>query len=412
MPMAPITSKPCILSLQFFSAPDAFGGAWNYTHEVNRRLAARGHRVHLITCKPREDLAADEVIDGVRFHRIGCRDSKRFFTLGRRIRQFVRSIAREEDIRLVHVHNPLVGLLALTCPKLWKTPKVIQLQSLWYDEERINRLGPEGRPGFGSSLWWRLQFIRCMEWALFARAGTVLFLSRFMQKQFVEYFPGRGSRQEVIPGGVDTRRFHPPEGVHSRARCRETLALPADAPVFLTVRRLEPRMGLDRLLDAAAQIVQQRPDLPFKLVMVGKGSQREALAQRIQSLELQDRVRLEGEVDADRLPMYFGAADVFVLPTAALEGFGLATVEALACGLPVLGTPIGATVEILNPLDPRLLFGDSSSGAMAEGLMRFLDQPEPYLALKPLCRDTAVSRYDWERVVDRIEGTFQEVHSG
>ena len=76
----------------------------------------------------------------------------------------------------------------------------------------------------------------------------------------------------------------------------------------------------------------------------------------IRQNDLQDKVRLTGMIPRDVLPSYYRAADVFVLPTLSIEGFGLVTIEALATGLPVLGTPVGGTVEILKGVDESLLF--------------------------------------------------------
>ena len=102
---------------------------------------------------------------------------------------------------------------------------------------------------------------------------------------------------------------------------------------------------------------------------------------------MQDYISLTGSVSKEQLPFYYGVADLFVLPTSAIEGFGLATAEALACGLPVLGTPIGGTVEILNSIAPQLLFESASVEAIANGVEKFLKNPLPFLDLKERCRE-------------------------
>ena len=68
--MNSLPPKPAILSLQYHSYPDAVGGAWKLTHEINKRLVGRGHRVVLITCKSENDCPDNEIIDGVEFYRI------------------------------------------------------------------------------------------------------------------------------------------------------------------------------------------------------------------------------------------------------------------------------------------------------------------------------------------------------
>jgi glycosyltransferase involved in cell wall biosynthesis len=116
-----------------------------------------------------------------------------------------------------------------------------------------------------------------------------------------------------------------------------------------------------------------------------------------------------GRLDTLTLVSYYQSADVFVLPTTFIEGFGLATVEALASGLPVLGTPVGGTIEILKSIDEHWLFADTTPEAMADRLESFLKDPRPFLALKPLCREVAITQYGWEHVVDRVEDEFYKI---
>ncbi len=400
-------TKPAILSLQFYSWPDAIGGAWKYTHEVNRRLVERGWPVHLITCKPDPSFKDFETIDGVMFHRLSATDSRQFFRLGRRVNRAIRRIDEETRIGLVHVHNPLIGYLAMKNRALEDAIKVVHVHSLWQDEERINRLGPEVSPGIFSPTWWRLQAIRYMEWSEFRRADSCFFLSEYMRQSFLDYFPFKKPRLRVIPGGVDIEYFKPLTASEDLDLMRANLGLPEDQPVLLTVRRMEPRMGLDRLLDALKIAKENCPEQKFTLVMVGKGSMKEELENRVQSLGLKENVLLPGEISGDRLKGFYQVADVFILPTVELEGFGLATVEALACGLPAIGTPVGGTVEILKSLDERLLFSGTSPDNMARRIESFLNDPQSFRKLKPACREFVESRYGWEQVVDRIEEEFR-----
>jgi glycosyltransferase involved in cell wall biosynthesis len=403
--------KRCLLSLQYHSLPDALGGAWGLTHEVNKRLVARGWEVHLITCKPDDALADFEVIEGVHFHRIRQRDSKNIVSLWRAIKKRINHICRQTSLSLVHIHNPLVGFLALLNPRLRSVPKVTHFHSSWLDEEKINREAQRPSKGtarifFSLKLAVILRVIRFMEGRCFKDSRSILFLSEYSRKHFLSYYPKRKYRLRVIPGGVDVDAFFPLGPGQDRSALREVLKLPTDRPVLLTVRRLEARMGLDNLILAVAQIVERAPELDFLLVIGGKGALKNQLEELVEQHDLEDRVRFVGRITREQLPIYYRSADVFILPTLSIEGFGLVTVEALASGLPVLGTPVGGTVEILKGVDESLLFPGITPDMLSHRIEKFLKDPVPFEALKMRCRERAVQNYSWEKVVDLIEDEF------
>src|SRR5439155_1469356 len=131
---------------------------------------------------------------------------------------------------------------------------------------------------------------------------------------------------------------------------------------------------LGTLLRARPLVVSRRADA--QLLIAGAGSRRADLEALAGSLGIAEHVRFVGFVPDADLPLYYQAADCFVLPTRELEGFGLVTVEALACGTPVLGTPVGATPELPDPLDPGLVFDAATPEAIGERLVGFLRRLE------------------------------------
>ena len=173
--------------------------------------------------------------------------------------------------------------------------------------------------------------------------SRILVLSSFSRGLVEELHPKHADRIRVVQGGIDTRFFHP-EGDQQAAR--RLLGLPAEASTSSHARRLDARMGLEELLRAFALVGDER----VTLAIVGRGMLEAALRNLASELGLASRVRFVGTVSDEELRDWYRAADLFVLPTTAYEGFGLATAEALACGTPVLGTPVGATPELLEPL--------------------------------------------------------------
>jgi glycosyltransferase involved in cell wall biosynthesis len=288
---------------------------------------------------------------------------------------------------------------------------VYHFHSSWYDEEKINRL--EQGPATGqSTLAFRLKLavqlfiIRRMEHYCYHRSKSILFLSEYSKKHYLGYGGSRKTRLRVIPGGVDINFFHPHVPNQDPAEIRSRLQLPAEGRLMLTVRRLEARMGLENLIIAASEVMHRRPDDNFHLLIAGKGSLEEKLRDLIRQQDVENRVHLLGLVPREHLPFYYRSVDLFLLPTLAIKGFGLAMVEALASGVPAMGTRVGGTVEILKHIDDKLLFPGTDSKSLATGLERFLNDPESFHALGNRCRLEAEEKYSWEKVVDRIEEEF------
>jgi len=171
-----------------------------------------------------------------------------------------------------------------------------------------------------------------------------------------------------------------------------------------------PRMGLDNLIHAMADVVHQIPDV--HLVIGGSGPLKKDYSRLVEKLGLGRFIRFDGFIPEDRLPDYYSAADLFVLPTLELEGFGLVTLEALATGTPVVGTPIGGTREILGTLDSRFLFKGTDRSSIASLIVEmcrdFKDDPSLWRRMSNQCRTFAEEHFSWQRNVDATEKVFLE----
>jgi glycosyltransferase involved in cell wall biosynthesis len=113
-----------------------------------------------------------------------------------------------------------------------------------------------------------------------------------------------------------------------------------------------------------------------------------------------------GRVAEAELLDWYRTADLFVLPTVAYEGFGMVTVEALASGTPAVGTPVGATPELLEPLDQRLVARGSDADSLAAAIrqaLAFIDAD-----FRTRCREYALARFDWNRVTRVWEDALTE----
>jgi glycosyltransferase involved in cell wall biosynthesis len=167
-------------------------------------------------------------------------------------------------------------------------------------------------------------------------------------------------------------------------------------------------MGLDRLLLAMQTVVEKIPHA--LLIIGGRGPLKDQLSALVERLALTKHVRMAGFIPEDQLPRYYQMADLFVLPTQELEGFGMVTLEALASGLPVLGTPVGGTNEILPGLDRRLVLSDSNPQTMAQGIIDYHQQiqkaSDGSATMASRCRQFAETHYSWDAHVASLEALF------
>jgi glycosyltransferase involved in cell wall biosynthesis len=382
---------------------DIKGGGERVLWEHASRLVKGGSPVRILCRSETGECRGSLELQGVHIRQfpVDRRSLFRFLQgsiLGAR-RAFAREVAREEP-NVLHIHQPLSGYGVLPTPHGRRIPSLYTFHSPAPREFRWrHRMTVRHRAGLiglaGTGLLWVL------ERACLRLATRIHVLSDFSAGELRRLYRIRPDRIVKIPGGADLERFQPSR---DRDSLRQALGLPAGSPVLLSIRNLEARMGLDALIRAAAILRRHIGDV--LLLIGGEGSRRRELESLAGSLDLRTTVRFLGFIPEADLPRYYQAADAFVLPTRALEGFGLVTVEALACGTPVLGTAVGATPEILAPLDPALLFRDQTPEVMAEELRRFLQTRARAGAaaqeLRRACRRHVEAHYDWDTSVRRL----------
>jgi glycosyltransferase involved in cell wall biosynthesis len=206
----------------------------------------------------------------------------------------------------------------------------------------------------------------------------------------------------IVPGGVDIEQFRP---VGSRIDGRAALRLPLDRPTVVTARRLVRAKGIESLIDAVALVRKRIPDI--LLVVVGTGPQAAALRAFVRARDMEGNVHFTGFLSSAALRSAYRAADLFVVPTIAMEGFGLVVIEALACGTPAMVTPVGGLPETVRDLDPRLIFESAQPDAVADGILAALEGTVP-MPTPEECR-TYAERFAWPRIAERVRGVYTEI---
>lgn len=242
-------------------------------------------------------------------------------------------------------------------------------------------------------------------------AAAILTLSGVFQSE-LRRFGVPPEKATIIPGGVNRDRFSVDVAdVDARSKARARIGLPSgDFPVLLSIRRLVPRMGLENLLTAFPHVREAFPKA--RLIIGGRGPLEEALKAQAKSLGIADAVMFAGFIPDEQVADYYRSADVFVLPTLALEGFGLVTVESLACGTPVIATPVGAIPEVLGDLEQRLLTKGTDAAALSDALLSYCrakvagEAWTAKLSAKPLVAYVD-ERYTWAKHARAVESVYR-----
>ncbi len=378
-----------------------FGGIPRVLTEMCSRLVAHGDDVTVLTPRLPADLPERETVDGVRVARYPCSSCggfRRLLTSYFAARRLTTALAAERPFDAVHTHFYLSAVGALDSPKISGARVVATFYGPARDEY-LEESGTRRSPRILLEAWLRGK----LQERVLSRSDQLVVLSQYSAKQLEIVVPKR-LRQSIaeIAAGVDFETFSP---VLPLPHARADLNLPQHAVVLLTVRRLIRRNGLDRLVAAMPEIVGQIPGA--LLVIVGKGEIREELEIQTASLGMREHIRFAGFVPDDDLPTYYCAADLSIMPTRALEGFGLPILESMACGTPVLGSAVGAIPEIIGRFDPELLIPDIEASTIAAGVIRAVEARRGDQDFRRKCREYVLKRYSWDRSVDLIREVYQ-----
>ncbi|WP_040952943.1 glycosyltransferase family 4 protein [Gorillibacterium massiliense] len=368
------------------------GGLNRYFADYLRAMEGEGHSVRGLMTANGEKTSAPSYVKEV------SREAGKVNPIAR-VSAFRKAVAEEIRGYRPDVFNPHFALYASLVTRGLvpdDIPIVTHFHGPWADESLVEDNGK--RQGLSQKL--RYQMKKNIELMSYRRSDRFIVLSEYFKDILHRQYRIAESRIHIIPGAADHQRFVPHD---DRDKLRLELGLAEGQQVLFCARRLAKRMGIDRLIQAMVPVVAEFPETI--LFIAGDGAMRSQLDQLIADLNLRDHVFLLGRVSNEDLVRWYQAADISIVPTVTLEGFGLVTVEALACGTPVLGTPYGGTKEILQHFSPELLFRDGSPEAMTEKLLAILSGGCPVPA-RETCRQHVLERYTWEKVARSVHDVF------
>ncbi len=206
-------------------------------------------------------------------------------------------------------------------------------------------------------------------------------------------------RMTSVPTGIDLARFRPMDRIAARreAGLHERLAL----GIVATLRDWK---GHDYLLDAWARLAPRFAD--WQLVVIGEGPQRARLEARVAADGLAS-VRFVG--NQDNVPMWLSSLDLFTLPSFGDEGVPQAIMQAMACSLAVVATPVGAIEEAVQRGRTGLIVPPRDATALAAALGALMEDSARRTAMGRAGREYAVAHFGIERMLDKMEAVFRQV---
>lgn len=259
-------------------------------------------------------------------------------------------------------------------------PLVVHFHGPWAAESRI---------AGSSELRARVKF--WLERIRYAGADRFVVLSEQFRILLADIYHIAEDKIAVIPPGVDLDRISATANANS-------------SRTVLCVRRLERRMGIDILLHSWRAVRAAHPDA--QLVIVGTGSEEASLRAQAADIGLKESISFEGKVTDTRLFRCYDEAAVTVVPTVALEGFGLVALESLAAGRAPIVTDCGGLPDSVKDLDGSLVVAAGEPDALAERIISALDGHVP---TPEQCRRHAES-FSWDAAAQRHVTMYHEIN--
>lgn len=372
--MSPVSPRPLAIGVLCYPT---FGGSGVVAVELAQALAQRGHAVHLLSYAPPARLDAFD--ERVHLHEVAVSSYPLFkyppydLALASRLAE----VAEAVPLDLVHAHYAIPHTMAALTVKDVVHPRPLPVLTTLHGTD-ITIVGQDP------------SYARITRYAL-GRSDAITAVSEWLAATTVAMF-GSERKIEVVPNFVDGRRFRPELDGTAR-RC----FAPNGQMVLMHVSNFRPVKRAHRVIEVFARVA---PRVSSTLVMVGDGPDRPACEELTRTLGLRSRVRFLGaQTDIERL---LPAAHVFLLPSE-YESFGLAALEAMACGVVPIATATGGLPEVVDHGQTGLLVPADDLESMVDATMELLDNRTRLATMSVAAREAAVGRFGRERIVDRYE---------
>lgn len=380
------------LQVHDFYAP----GNSRFGFEQCKLLVSRGHSAHVLCCTGNQGPYDGAILSNILFHTMERPELKGYKFANYMFQNFGERITKLNRFFKYHIimfNQPLSSYACFKYGEIGAAKTIYFFHSPWAREWRLEN----PNRWFLARLFHEMSR-RKMEDFVLKRVDAVMVASEYMKRILHEEHPDvPDSKIYVVGGVVNDEVFIPRDKEYSRER----FGIPKDKFVVCTLRRMVRRMGLEHLVSAMEVIQGKMKDT--LLIMGGDGPLRKQL--ELMCLEKGVRSAFTGYVSDEDISYFYSASDLFVIPTIDLEGFGLVIGEAMACGLPVIGTPVGAIPEVMEPLSKDLLLKSATVEGIVEGIEKFRSGQLSFSST----RDYAINRFGTTAFLKRFMTVIETI---
>jgi glycosyltransferase involved in cell wall biosynthesis len=366
--------------------PPYAGGSGNVCYYNARELTRRGHDVHVYTA-PMSGLPNVELIEGMQVHRLWA-----MFQIGNA--PFLPGLLKLRGFDIIHLHYPFIFGSDL----IWF---VTRFSHIPYVFTYHNDLIGNGMRGVLFETYLSLSAP-----LTFAGATRLFTVSKDHAEncKLTPLFKKRWNYVIEIPNGIDETIFN---SAYDGGKFKRQQKIPETAKVILFVGGLDRAhhyKGVDILLEAFARIAYPES----WLLIVGDGDLRSGFIGQANILNVMERTVFAGQLHQHELPQAIAAADMLVLPSFA-ESFGMALIEAMACGKPVIASNLpGVRTVVANGKD-GLLVTPGNPDELAAAIQSLLDNPGECIKMGLSGQNKVIEKYSWTKIVDRLEHAYKSV---
>ena len=365
-----------------------YGGSGAVATELGKQLADRGHEVHFVTYAQPFRLGGYH--ERLFFHEVEMDQYPLFehppYSMALAVA--IHDAAETYGLDLIHVHYAIPHATSAWVAREMLAPeRDLPIFTTLHGTD-ITLVGQH--PSFKSIT--RFSILR-------SRGLTAV--SEFLKEETVEHFGVPGDRIRVIPNFIDTDRFR-----RDREPCHRATLAPDDEKVVMHVSNFR---ALKRVTDVVEIFARIAGSVPARLVFVGDGPERPRAQERARELGVEERTVFVGKHSS--VGELLACADLFLLPSES-ESFGLAALEAMACGCPVVASRAGGLPEVVRDGEGGYLFPVGSVEEMAEAGKELLADEEHWEEQSARARRVAVERFSVERVVPAYEAYYREILDG